>query len=220
MMKKASAGLFVLVIFLLLVTCSTQALFYDFEDENQAADWTVLDGEGMIEDGRYILRNTDSSSGIAVIGDMTWTDCVITCKATMLAGSADNIGFVWRLAQNDLFYVISVRLDQRIGYCGCINGSWMNAGSPINPVPFTTEIDEEYELKLVVEGSHFQFYIDDEDMGAWEDDQLETGMIGIRVWSAVMAIDDFDVNGPNIPNTAVNSQGKMAVAWGKIKQGM
>jgi len=218
MMKKASAGPFVLVIFLLLVTCSTQALFYDFEDENQAADWTVLDGEGMIEDGRYILRNTDSSSGIAVIGDMTWTDCTITCKATLLEGSADNIGFVWRLAANNLFYVVSIRMDQRVGYCGCVNGAWMNGGSPINPVPFETEVGREYELRLTVAGNSFQFFIDGEDMGEWEDDQFETGMVGLRVWSAIMAVDDFEVNGPGIPATAVDSQGKLASAWGKIKQ--
>jgi transposase-like protein len=29
----------------------------------------------------------------------------------------------------------------------------------------------------------------------------------------------FDVNGPGIPATAVDSQGKLAVSWGRIKQG-
>jgi hypothetical protein len=109
-------------------------------------------------------------------------------------------------------------MDQRVGYCGCINCAWMNGGAPINPVPFNTEVGREYELELIVEGSRAQFYIDGEDMGEWEDDQLETGMIGIRVWSAIMSIDDFDANGPGIPATAVESQGKLAVAWGQIKQ--
>ena len=218
-MKRASIGLLIAIMSLAFFTCSAWAIFYDFEDEKQADDWQVLDGEGKIEDGRYILNNTTSSSGIAVIGDMTWTDCTITCKATFLEGSVDNMGFVWRLAANDLFYVISVRLDQSVGYCGCVNGAWMNAGAPINSVPFDTEIDKEYELKLVVKGNHFQFYIDDEDMGEWEDDQLETGMIGFRVWSAIMAVDDLDINGPGIPATAVDSQGKMATAWGEIKLG-
>ncbi len=218
-MKRVYVGLLLSIMSLAFFTCSAWAIFYDFEDERQADDWQVLDGEGKIEDGRYILNNTTSSSGIAVIGDMTWTDCTITCKATLLEGSADNIGFVWRLAANDLFYVISVRLDQLVGYCGCINGAWMNGGSPINSVPFDTEIGKEYELKLVVKGNHFQFYIDDEDMGEWEDDQFKTGMIGLRVWSAIMAVDDFDINGPGIPATAVDSQGKMATAWGEIKLG-
>lgn len=202
----------------MLFSCHAWALFYDFESENQADDWQVLDGEGTIEDGMYILQNTDSSSGIAAIGDMTWTDCTITCKATLLEGSADNIGFVWRLEANNLFYVVSIRMDQRVGYCGNVNGAWMNGGSPINPVPFETEVGREYELRLTVEGNSFQFFIDDEDMGEWEDDQFETGMIGLRVWSAIMAIDDFEVNGPGIPATAVDSQGKLASAWGKIKQ--
>lgn len=217
-MRRDFAGLFIAVASLMLFSCHAWALFYDFESENQADDWQVLDGEGTIEDGMYILQNTDSSSGIAVIGDMTWTDCTITCKATLLEGSADNIGFVWRLEANNLFYVVSIRMDQRVGYCGNVNGAWMNGGSPINPVPFETEVGREYELRLTVEGNRFQFFIDDEDMGEWEDDQFETGMIGLRVWSAIMAIDDFEVNGPGIPATAVDSQGKLASAWGKIKQ--
>jgi hypothetical protein len=216
-MKRGAIGLFISVMFSVSFTCSTWALFYDFENEKQADDWKIFDGEGKIEDGRYILKNTDSSSGIAAIGEMSWTDCTITAKATLLQGSADNMGFVWRLVQNNLFYVISVRMDQRVGYCGCINGAWMNGGAPINPVPFNTEVGKEYELKLVVEGNHAQFYIDGEDMGEWEDNQLETGMMGIRVWQAIMAVDDFDINGPGIPATAVDSQGKLAFTWGKIK---
>jgi hypothetical protein len=45
-------------------------------------------------------------------------------------------------------------------------------------------------------------------------------MIGIRVWDAVMAIDDFDINGPGIAASAVYPQSKIAVAWGEIKQTM
>jgi len=217
-MKKISVLFLVSIVLSTFFICSAWSLFYDFEDAAQADDWKIFDGEGMIEDGRYVLKNTDSSSGIAAIGSMDWTDCTIKCKAMMPEGSADNMGFVWRLAANNLFYVISVRLDQQIGYCGCINGAWMNGGSPINPVPFNSEVDKEYELELIVEGNHFQFYVDGEDMGEWEDDQLEKGMIGIRVWSAIMSIDDFDINGPGIPATAVDSQGKLASAWGGIKQ--
>jgi hypothetical protein len=215
--KKVLVELLIAAVFPAILTCPAWALFYDFEDDNQANDWQVLDGEGTIEDGRYIIKNTASSSGIAAIGDMSWTDCTIKCKATLLQGSQDNMGFVWHLAANNLFYVISVRMDQRIGYCGCINGAWMNGGSPINPVPFSTEVETEYELELIVKGNHAQFFVDGEDMGEWEDDQLETGMIGIRVWSAIMAVDDFDANGPGIPSTAVDSQGKLAATWGKIK---
>ena len=109
-------------------------------------------------------------------------------------------------------------MDQRIGYCGCINGAWMNGGLPINPVAFATETDREYELELTVKGDTFQFFVDGEDMGEWEDDQLETGMVGIRVWSAIMSVDDFEVNGPGIPATAVDSQDKLAVTWGDVKR--
>jgi len=217
--KKMKRGFWCLLIAgcLVFFSGSAWALLYDFEDDGQADDWEVLDGEAKIEDGMYILNNTTSSSGIAVIGDMTWTDCTIKCKAMLMEGSADNIGLVWRTGANNLFYVISIRMDQRTGYCGCVNGVWMNGGSPIIPMPFVTEVDQEYELELIVEGNKFQFFIDGEDMGEWEDDQLETGRIGLRVWSAIMAVDEFEINGPGIPRTAVDSQGKLAATWAGIR---
>jgi len=137
----------------------------------------------------------------------------------MLEGSEDNIGIIWRVKDNTTLYWAGVRLDQRIGFCGCINGAWMNGGSPINPQPFSTKVDKEYELKLIVKGQSFQFYIDGKDMGEWEDDQLEKGMIGFRVYKAILAVDEFDVNGPGIPSSKeVKFQGKIATAWSEIKQ--
>jgi hypothetical protein len=216
-MKRFTILSFALTVFLVLSSSFAWSLLYDFENAKQEKEWKVLDGEGKIDNGRYVLKNTDSSSGIAVIGDMTWTDCTIKCKAMLVKGSQDNIGFVWRTAANNMFYVISVRLDQQIGYCGCINGAWMNGGAPINLQPFSTVVEKDYELKLTVKGNVFQFFIDGKDMGEWKDDQLKTGMIGIRVWGATMSIDNFDISGPGIPASAVESKGKLASTWANIK---
>jgi len=208
----------VLLVSLVMFVSPASALLYNFDNPNQEKDWKIFAGQGKIEDGRYILKKTTSTDGIAAIGSMDWTDCTVTCRATMLEGSADNMGLVWRLTDGKLFYVISVRMDQRVGYCACINGAWMNGGSPINPKPFNTEIGKEYELKLVVKGSSFQFFLDGEDMGKWEENQLKSGMVGVRVWEASMAVDDFEINGPGIPATDVSPAGKMAIAWGEIKR--
>lgn len=210
--------IFIVFALFLVSLQSTYALLYDFENKNQENDWQIFAGKGYIEDGKYIIEKTDATDAIAAIGDITWTDCTVTCKATLLEGSADNIGLVWRLADGKMFYVISVRMDQRVGYCGCINGAWMNGGSPVNPVAFKTEVGVEYDFKLVVKGNSFQFFLDGEDMGVWEDDQLKTGMVGVRVWNAIMAIDDFDINGPGIKASAVDSQNKLTTAWGDIKR--
>jgi hypothetical protein len=216
-MKRSVILSLVLVVILLFSNGFAWSLLYDFENAKQEKEWKVLDGEGKIDNGRYVIKNTTSSSGIAVIGDMTWTDCTIKCKAMLLKGSQDNMGFVWRTAANNIFYVISVRMDQRVGYCGCINGAWMNGGSPIGPQPFSTQVEKDYELELTVKGNTFKFFLDGKDMGEWKDDQLKTGMIGIRVWSAIMSVDNFEVNGPGIPSSAVDSKGKLVATWAKIK---
>jgi hypothetical protein len=54
-------------------------------------------------------------------------------------------------------------------------------------------------------------------MGKWEHDKFKTGLIGIRTWNAIMAVDDFDISGPGIPATAVEPLGKIAITWSKVK---
>lgn len=217
-MRKRFVCLALVVKCLVFLACSAWALLYDFETANQANDWKVFSGEGKIEQGKYILKNTNANDAVAATGKLDWTDYTVICKVTMLADSADNIGIIWRVTDNQTLYWAGVRLDQRVGFCGCINGAWMNGGSPINPKPFGTKIGQEYELKLVVEGESFQFYLDGEDMGKWEDSQLKEGMIGFRVYRAILAVDEFDVNGPGIPpSSVVKFQGKIATAWGQIK---
>jgi hypothetical protein len=220
-MKATKALSVIFMVYLVFMVFSIQSafgLFYDFENPNQAKDWKIFAGKGAIKDGKYVIEKTDATDGIAAIGTMDWTDCTVTCKATMLDGSTDNIGLVWRLLDGKTFYVVSIRMDQRVGYCGCDNGTWMNGGSPVNPIAFETAIGKEYKLKLVVKGNTFQFFVDGEDMGKWTEDKFKTGMVGIRVWSASMAIDDFDINGPGIAASVVDPQSKIAVAWGEIKR--
>jgi hypothetical protein len=131
------------LVFLFISVSSSFALFYDFENPKQEKDWKLFAGKGGIKNGQYVIEKTDATDAIAAIGTMDWTDCVITCKATLLEGSTDNIGLVWRLTDGRTFYVVSVRMDQSIGYCGCDNGAWMNAGAPINPVAFATKVNKE-----------------------------------------------------------------------------
>lgn len=204
-------------ILLCLLSSPVYSLFYDFENPAQEKDWQIFAGKGYIKDGKYYIERTNATDAIAAIGDMTWTDCVVTCKATMLDGSTDNMGLVWRLKDGKTFYVISVRMDQRVGYCACIDGAWMNGGAPINPKPFNTKLNKEYHFKLVVTGNKFQFFLDGEDMGTWEESQLKTGLVGIRTWNASMAVDDFDINGPGIQRTAVACKDKLVTEWAWIK---
>jgi hypothetical protein len=67
-MKRFTILSFALTVFLVLSSSFAWSLLYDFENAKQEKEWKVLDGEGKIDNGRYVLKNTDSSSGIAVIG--------------------------------------------------------------------------------------------------------------------------------------------------------
>ena len=50
-MKDRFFSLLTLSLLLAFFISSVQALFYDFEDEKQADDWQIFDGEGKIEEG-------------------------------------------------------------------------------------------------------------------------------------------------------------------------
>lgn len=171
----------------------------------------------MIKNGKYILQNTSCNEGIAAIGTSGWTDYTVTCKCTFLNGSAGNMGIIWRFFDGQ-FYCFGLQINvPTAGYCGFVNDSWLNGGNVIVPIPFNAEINKEYDMRLVVKRDSFQFFLDGKDMGVCENNQLKTGMVGVRTWSAIMALDNFEVNGPGIVGSAVESIGKTTTTWGNIK---
>ena len=74
------------------------------------------------------------------------------------------------------------------------------------------------ELRVVVEGDTFQLWVDGELQSEDVNGTYSTGKIGVWAWSTQASFDDVTVTGDGIKDTlAVESEGKLATAWGRMK---
>jgi hypothetical protein len=88
-------------------------------------------------------------------------------------------------------------------------------------LPFDILEDTWYELKVVAEGDHFEFYIDNELIESFDDDSFTSGGIDLGVANTHVHFDDVVITGPEIPNGgpgfAVTAESKLATMWGSVK---
>ncbi len=213
-------ALSILILFASLISLAPRvcALLYDFEDAGQMDDWEVTDGQGEMEGGAFVLQ-ADGGEGKAFTGNIDWTDYTITCKATMVGGN-NNYGVIYRYQDNVNYYMNSIKfVDQQATWAARISGNYLQGQAGMR-LPFASEMNKQYELKIEVEGNQFRFYVDGEMVQEFSNDEFGKGAVGLRVYSSQAVFDDFEVNGPGIPKSggaSVKPEWKLAIAWGDLK---
>ena len=194
------------------------ALYYDFEEGDQG--WQQINGTCKAEESEYVVTGSD---GVGVLPDSDWkdewTDYTVECKARMEQGP-DNMGVIVRYQGPNTYYIFAIMNGrQQAEIWSRVAGTYTDELD----IPFPNEMGEDYTIKVVAEGSNFEFYINDELIAEWSDDKLETGKVGVRTYSSVSHFDDFTVSGAGIPRSkgepgAVDPVSKLATTWGKIKE--
>jgi hypothetical protein len=188
--------------------------------------WGVEDGECS---GQYANAPAGICSAIQLKAENAalWKDYSVECKAKLVEklGEGASFGIFFRDslfqsgAQND--YVASVAPDQNKVFFYEVS---QNKGRTISEVPLPFDISEDtwYKLKVIAEGNHFGFYINDELIGSFDDNSCPSGTISLAVRNAHIHFDDVVITGQEIPDGgpgfAVTSQSKMATMWGRVKR--
>jgi len=211
----------------------------DFENKDDfLADKRLRVGGVWGEDvGGYVWEN-GSIKGTAAVnlgffqalitGDHSWTDYTVECKVMplqILEGSIRSwIGLVLRRPC----------IDCDPGYYFILNGNSMAAIDSQNGIldsfPFDFKMDTWYFLKGVANGKHLEFYINDELVVELKSDINSKGKVGVIVFNSIALFDDFIMTGPEVIDGGhwnpeahpdpkfVESIGKLAMNWGKIKR--
>ena len=102
------------------------------------------------------------------------------------------------------------------------DGAW-NARDNIAQIPAVEKVQikngEWIDMKVVVEGSEFQIYLNGKLQGEHDDDAYKTGQVGVWAWETEASFDDFTVSGDNIEDTlAVDPRRKLATTWARLKR--
>jgi hypothetical protein len=216
----------VCLVLILFPVGSGQALFFDFEDNAQLDEWEIISGTWQLVKDEITNSSVVSGEGaddlILAIGDDTWTDYTVEFEAN---GLTDDIGIVFRLQDiNNYFgFLLAPNLDLSEWFLKAGGGFDENLGEKGGNFGIST--NEWHKYKLVVEGMQASIFVDDQEAFDPLDimDGFEQGRIGLRQWGDHGHYDNVLISGPGIPRSpgesAIEPNGKLASAWGRIKAG-
>ncbi|MBM3242048.1 hypothetical protein FJZ31_37730 [Candidatus Poribacteria bacterium] len=205
---------FSLLFFASLSTIS-DALLWDFNSKAQEADWKVISGVCEIDKDTYKISD-QAGEALAIAGESNWTDYTIACKARLTQpGGFNNIAIAFRASDDGgseyMFMLEGGR--QQAEWWKKVGGTYTS----IKVDPLKIDTQGWFSFKVVVKGQTFEGYYEDKLISAIEDKELKKGKVGARIYGCTSHIDDFDVNGPDIPSSPVEAVGKLSTTWGKIK---
>ena len=220
---------------ILLLSPSAFALIDDFEDGRDDG-WKVVQGDWAVDDGEYRQSDqvwtttaTNETYHRSYFGDVNWSDYTVEVDVIIDGPGelAPIAGIFVRVTQKSdegtyYFFRIDTRPDCGPGavespnnnFSG-ENGGKMEGG--VDPEFVALEENEvEYHLKVVAEGDHFMYYIDDDLILDITDDvdPFMNGAVGLGTFNCGASFDNFVVNGQGI---SVSSEGKLTSCWGMLK---
>ncbi|HGJ65873.1 TPA: DUF1080 domain-containing protein [bacterium] len=225
-MKKS---LLVFVIFAFLCVCqifiqSTKALFFDFENEAQLKEWTVLGGTWTIVKDDItkskVVKGEGANELILSIGDNSWTDYTVEFDG---CGMTDDIGIAFRIKDLNNFYcfLIAPNLNLSEWFSKKAGAFDENIGKKSDNLGIS--INEWHKYKLVVEGTKARIFVDGKEpfVPVEISKDFNNGGIGLRQWGDTGHYDNVLITGPGIPRSpgemAIAVKEKISQTWGYIK---
>ena len=190
----------------------------DFEDGNIIA-WDAF-GEWSVVNGELVGENMKpaSDSGQVFFGELGWRNYTVEADVKLIASA----GYPPATG-------ICVRAQQELGHFhsfGFNSGSCGHTFEPGSVVGFiklrSFSVGAWYHLKVIAEGDHFTFYINDELIGELSHQSYATGRVGLYVYNMKAHFDNVVIVGEDIPEgdfgtTPVEERGKLATTWAEIK---
>jgi hypothetical protein len=228
---------YLLYVYLMLILSLNVFGLIDNFDDGKDDGWTVIQGDWEVKNGKYIQSDTvwiDTATNETYhrtfMGDVNWSDYTVEVDVTIeeegelapIAGIFIRVSEISDAGQY-YFFRIDLRDDNPPGAIQSPNHIFDGTVIQLEGAdPQFNDMEEAgvtYHLKVVAEGDHFLYYVDDELMLDKSDDfdPFMTGAVGLGTFNAGASFDNFNVTGEGIPG-AVSREGKLAVCWGYIKE--
>ena len=224
-------SIIILVLALFVVLFSQPALageqLWDFENDGQIDDWEIINGTWEIDKGVLQEISAAESGMHAYVGDASWEN--YTIEADMRIDEGKYAGIVFRGQEDYEYYVFYLELSPDPGDLCFFKHIPGGPGARERPSPNKTGVGNRGDLvhgewihfKVIVAKNNFQLFLNDEETVPEATDNLgneyPSGKAGVFAWQTKVSFDNFKVYGPDIQGAAVDSQGKLATAWGDLK---
>jgi hypothetical protein len=219
-----------LIIYCMVISPAFAGTWRDDFEDGDLVGWEGVNTSWNAEDGECSGEFFNAPSGILeliVTGDAGWEDYTVMCKMKFVViGHFAGVSFRDNFGNSRYGFVINTQ--KNTAYAWKLSQGTVTTPSEI-PLPFTPSKDTWYELKIIVEGTHFEFHIDGELVCEFDDNSIPSGKVGLCVRNAHAHFDDISISGDDVEDgghwdpeahpesKSVKPKGKLANMWGDIK---
>ncbi|MCW4009885.1 MAG: PKD domain-containing protein [Candidatus Bathyarchaeota archaeon] len=240
-MRKKTGLLIAVFLMLSLVTAispqfakASDTYFYDDFSDGNSDGWARNLGNWQVIDREYSVSVGIIENGITTVTDMPLTDCTIETKLNFTDTVGFRAGIIFRYTDNENYYSFELSNEydsvaivkytpQDPGYGTPVAG--LNTGTVADGAPGTFPIqqNQNYTLKVVVQGSVFRCFVNDQEVMSGTDISYSSGLAGLRARRADVGFDYFKVenttNLPLPPATQNPTPKPDLMAWWKMNEG-
>jgi len=229
MKLSASFCLFLMVSMVLVSSTSHAGIqLWDFEQKANEKDWEEANGDWQFKKGIFQEVSAAEDAMHQIVRGVDWKkweDYTVSAKIRIDEGSW--AGLIFRAQKdNHEYYVYYLNIpDNKTEFWVHLPGAWNTRRAVSSNIAAKEKLQKEkiehgkwMDVKVVTKGSAFEFYINDELQGEFEDKDYEKGSVGVWCWKAKASFDDVMVEGDSVTNTlAVDPKSKLATTWSGIK---
>lgn len=173
-----------------------------------------------VENGILVGNNMRGGDCIA-IGDSSWKDYSIQANIKILeaipsAQHGASITIRFADVNKSYFATIVPLLNPRV-----VIKARPKFAFPWMDVLCGVKLNTWYKLKMVAKNTHFEVYLDDALIKAFDDDTVASGRVALGIFKVHAHFDDVIIEGDEIPKGGpyvIKAKNKMAATWGKMKQ--
>ena len=201
---------------------------WDFEQKANEKDWEEANGDWQFKKGIFQEVSAAEDAMHQIVRGVDWNkweDYTVSAKIRIDEGSW--AGLIFRAQKdNHEYYVYYLNIpDNKTEFWVHLPGAWNTRRAVCSNIAAKEKLQKEkiehgkwMDVKVVTKGSAFEFYINDELQGEFEDKDYEKGSVGVWCWKAKASFDDVMVEGDSVTNTlAVDPKSKLATTWSGIK---
>ena len=212
-----------LVCLVFLSIHSATALRFEFDSEKDIADWELgPQATAEVKDGLLELTVAGGQNSGIYFGEDNLTDYTMEVRARKKEGTPYFHLFA-RVQKPALdFYFMEISYNSNTTSVFMFQGGAANeiTGGPRPPRPNSkdTKGGDAYTLVFEIKGETIKTFIDGKLMVETNDKTYKDGRPGLGGRDSTVWYEYVEINGPGIAPTSVESAGKLATVWGKLKK--
>jgi len=166
------------------------AMSYDFDD-GTSSEWEPINGDWSARGGVY--GSVGGSGSKTLLRGSNYHDVAV--EADVAATASGNAGIIFRVSnpfpaiEGYYGYLVTLDLANQQVMIGKSNNSWVQLATR----PYPMQANRRYRLKVVVQGTHIDAFVDGQFILSYEDTTYTGGAVGLRTFNTACGFDNVTV---------------------------